>query len=79
MYEGSTLLWTATHCKTAQDNATDEYDRLQHIATHLNALQSTAMHSKTLQHAATHCNMLQNTATCCNTLQHAATHDECDK
>jgi len=58
--------------------------KLQHTATHYNALQHTAIHCNTLQHTATHCNTLQpttmhckilpHTVTHCNTLPHAATH-----
>ena len=50
------------------------YNTLQHTATHCNTLQHTATHHNTLQHTATHCNTLQHySATHCNTRQHTAT------
>jgi len=48
--------------------------RVQHNATHCNALQHTATHCNIRQHTATHCNTLQYTTAHCTTLQHTATH-----
>ena len=54
---------------------------LQHITTHGNTLQHTAIHYShtgahwsTMQQTAAHCNKLRNAATNCNTLQHTAAH-----
>jgi len=52
--------------------------RVQHAATHYDALQHTATHCNTLQHDGTKecvCNTLQHTATHCNTLQHDSTQE----
>ena len=41
----------------------DDFNTLQHTASHCNTLQRTATHCNTLQHTATHCNTLQHSTT----------------
>jgi len=87
------LQHNATHCNTRQQDPETCKEltpgkpspqeglpgvKLQHTATHCNALQCTATHCNALQRTAMHCNTLQHTTKHYNTLQntpqHTATH-----
>jgi len=63
---------TLQQYKKTGDGVQEQYNTLQHTATHRNTLPHTATQYNTPQHNATHCYAIQR-ATHCNTLQQIAT------